>query len=290
MPNNYTTRINKAKAIFDSTEHIVIGAGAGLSTAAGLEYTGRRFTENFASFVRKYHMEDLYTSSFYPFQTEEEKWAYWAKHISLNRYETPATPLYQELLHALEDKDYFVITTNVDGQFCKAGFDTDCLFEVQGDYARFQCRYGCHNKLYDNEEAVKEMLAQTTDCRIPSHLIPRCPECGCEMDVNLRKDQYFVQDKNWYDSAAWYNKFLSKVKNKPAVYLEIGVGFNTPSIIKYPFEKMVYKNPQATLIRMNKEFPEAIKENKESTISFNEDVNETLTRFKGIFAENEALI
>lgn len=287
MTDNYTTRINKAKAIFDSTEHIVIGAGAGLSTAAGLEYTGRRFTENFASFVRKYHMEDLYTSSFYPFQTEQEKWAYWAKHISLNRYETPATPLYKELLHALEGKNYFVITTNVDGQFRKAGFDTNRLFEVQGDYARFQCRYGCHNKLYDNEEAVKNMLAQTEDCRIPSDLIPKCPVCGGEMEVNLRKDQYFVQDKSWYESAARYNKFLSNVKSKPVVYLEIGVGFNTPSIIKYPFEEMVYKNPKARLIRINKDYPAAIKENKESTISFNEDVNDIIPCFTGILAENE---
>lgn len=285
MQDNYRTHINKAMKLFKDTEHIVVGAGAGLSTAAGLEFTGKRFTENFASFIRKYYMEDLYSSSFYPFQTEEEKWAYWAKHISLNRYETPATQLYKELLHTLEGKDYFVITTNVDGQFRKAGFDTDRLFEAQGDYARFQCRYGCHNKLYDNEEAVKIMLDQTIDCRIPSHLIPRCPECGCEMDVNLRKDQYFIQDENWNDSAARYNKFLSKVKNKPVVYLEIGVGFSTPVIIKYPFEKMVYKNSQATLLRMNKEFPEAIRENKRSTISFNEDMQEIITRFMGIFAE-----
>lgn len=287
MQDNYTIRINKAKELFKNTGHIVVGAGAGLSTAAGLEFTGSRFTENFASFICKYHMEDLYTSSFYPFQTEEEKWAYWAKHISLNRYETPATPLYKQLLHSLEGKDYFVITTNVDGQFRKAGFDTDQLFEVQGDYALFQCRYGCHSKLYDNEEAVKYMLTQTIDCRIPSYLIPKCPICGCEMDINLRKDEYFVQDNNWYDSSARYNKFLSKVKNKPVVFLEIGVGFNTPVIIKYPFEEMVYKNQQATLIRMNKDFPVAIRRNEESTISFDEDIQKTITLFTDIYPENE---
>lgn len=272
MIYSYEERIKKAKEVIQVAENVVVGAGAGLSAAAGLEYTGKRFTDNFESFIRKYNMEDLYTSSFYPFKTEEERWAYWAKHISINRYETPTTGLYLNLLNFLQGKDYFVITTNVDGQFRKAGFDTDRLFEIQGDYAYFQCRYGCHNKLYYNEDRVKKMTAETIDCRIPSYLVPKCPVCGCEMEVNLRKDQYFVQDANWYESSARYNKFSSNAKNKYIVYIEIGVGFNTPVIIKYPFEEMVFKNPQATLIRINRDFPAGIKENKKSTISFDEEV------------------
>lgn len=280
MLYNYEERIKKAKEIIYNAEYIVIGAGAGLSSAAGLEYSGKRFADNFQSFIRKYNMKDLYSSAFYPFKTEEERWAYWAKHISINRYETPATRLYIELLQFLNDKDYFVITTNVDGQFRKAGFNTERLFEVQGDYAYFQCRYGCHNTLYYNENTVKKMLAETVDCRIPSHLVPQCPRCGCEMEANLRKDQYFVQDNHWHESSARYNKFLFNAKGKSVVYIEIGVGFNTPGIIKYPFEEMVYKNPKATLIRINKDYPASIKENKESTISFDEGILEIINNLQ----------
>lgn len=272
MLYSYTERIKTANEIIQNAEYVIIGAGAGLSAAAGLEYSGKRFTDNFQSFIRKYDMEDLYTSSFYPFKTEEEKWAYWAKHISLNRYEIPATELYIELLQFLQEKEYFVITTNVDGQFKKAGFDSNRLFEVQGDYAYLQCIYGCHDTLYNNEDIVKKMIVETVDYRVPSYLVPKCPKCGCEMDVNLRKDQYFVQDKTWHESSTRYSRFLAETKNKPTAYIEIGVGFNTPVIIKYPFEEMVYKNPKATLIRINRDYPASIKENKESTISFDENV------------------
>ena len=196
----------------------------------------------------------------------------------MNRYEISATELYIELLQFLQEKEYFVITTNVDGQFKKAGFDSDKLFEVQGDYAYLQCRYGCHDTLYYNEDTVKKMITETVDCRVPSYLVLKCPKCGYEMDVNLRKDQYFVQDKNWHESSARYSRFLSKVRNEMTVYIEIGVGFNTPVIIKYPFEEMVYKNPKATLIRINRDFPAGIRENKESTISFDEDVIDIINK------------
>lgn len=190
----------------------------------------------------------------------------------MNRYEPAATELYKDVIRFLAGKDYFVITTNVDGQFRKAGIDSNRLFEVQGDYAYIQCKYGCHNKLYYNEETVNEMLAATVDCRIPASMVPKCPVCGGEMDVNLRKDQYFVQDDNWYAASARYSQFLLHARNKPAVFIEIGVGFNTPAIIRYSFEEMVYKNPKATLIRINKDFSAGIRENKNSTISFDEDV------------------
>lgn len=274
----FAQRIEKARKAIRKASHIVVGAGAGMSTAAGLEYTGKRFTDNFQPFIRKYGMEDLYTSSFYPFETEEEKWAYWAKHISLNRYETPATHLYRQLYQLLQNRSYFIITTNADGQFEKAGVDPQKLFCVQGDYAYFQCKHACHNTLYHNQEAITSMLRQTTDCRILSHLVPVCPICGKEMDVNIRKDSHFVQDKKWYESKNRYQTFLTQnITDTPFLYLELGVGYNTPGIIRYPFEKMLYNNPNATLIRINKDFPTGIAENRRATIPFSEDISDVFS-------------
>lgn len=282
VSSEYRERIERARLAIQKADCIIIGAGAGLSTAAGLEYSGNRFTDNFKPFIVKYGMKDLYTSSFYPFKTQEERWAYWAKHISLNRYETPATELYIELHQFLEEKNYFVITTNVDGQFEKAGFERDKLFEVQGNYAFFQCEMGCHNKLYYNKEIIKRMLDETIDCQIPPHLVPKCPVCGGEMDVNLRKNQSFVEDNNWTESFSRYNKLISKMQNKSVVFLEIGVGYTTPGIIKYPFEDMVYKNPRSILIRINKDFPTGVKENYNSTVSFDENLSEIINKIKTV--------
>lgn len=271
----YEQRIAAATQVISDTGCIVIGAGAGLSTAAGLEYSGNRFTENMKPFIQKYGFKDMYTAGFYPFQTQEERWAYWAKHISMNRYEPPATELYIKLLQLIKGKDYFVITTNVDGQFRKAGFDTDKLFEVQGNYGLFQCQHACHDTLYYNEDAIKKMVSETVDCRIPSSLVPKCPECGGNMSPHLRIDQYFVQDTHWYKSHADYGKFLSKV-NGTVVFLELGVGYNTPGVIRYPFEQMVYHNPDTTLIRINKDYPDVMVENKKSTIAFREDIRRVI--------------
>lgn len=280
MLGDYNQRIEKARNAFHASEYIVIGAGSGLSTAAGIEYSGKRFFDHFKPFIDKYGFTDLYTSSFYPFETQEERWAYWAKHISLNRYETPATELYADLIALVQHKNYFVITTNVDGQFEKAQTETDRLFEVQGNYAYLQCAHGCHNNLYYNEQLVVDMLAQTTHCMIPSSLVPKCPKCGGEMDVNLRKDQYFVQDKKWHESASNYNQFLSSMGSGRVVYLELGVGYNTPGIIRYPFEGYVYRDPNAVLIRINKDNARGVPENQKSTISFSEDIKAVLARLQ----------
>ena len=172
-------------------------------------------------------MKDMYTSSFYPFRTEEERLAYWAKHISVNRYDTPATQLYLDLLQLAKRRKYFVITTNVEHQFFKAGFPAEKFFAVQGDYGFFQCAKGCHNKLYYNESLVKDMIAQTVDCKIPAELVPHCPVCGGPMDVNIRKDNYFVEDEAWYDASNRYTAFVQETIGKRIVYLELGVGFNT---------------------------------------------------------------
>jgi NAD-dependent SIR2 family protein deacetylase len=272
MNDEYSERIARARKTIQTAEKIVIGAGAGLSAAAGIEYSGKRFTESFGPFIEKYGMKDLYTSSFYPFRTQEEKWAYWAKHISLNLFETPVKDLYIRLIELCSSKDYFIITTNVEGQFRKAGADETRIFEVQGNYGYFQCAKACHDKLYYNEKAVAQMLSETRDCRIPSNLIPKCPVCGGELEVNLRKDNYFVQDSNWYNSQENYNKFISSTIGKSTLFLELGVGYNTPGIIRYPFEAMVHNNPNALLIRLNRDHTEGLPENLESTISFSEDM------------------
>lgn len=270
---NYTHRIEQAHLAIHEADFMVIGAGAGLSDAAGIKYVGPRFTENFQPFIEKYHFTDLYTSSFYPFKTEEERWAYWAKHISLNRYEIGATQLYKDLLKLVQHKEYFVITTNVESQFQKAGFDPKRTFCVQGDYSFLQCANACHPKLYYNEELVSEMIKKTTDCKIPAELVPHCPVCGGAMDVNLRKDGYFVEDENWELSNKRYSAFLKKAGQGKITLLELGVGFNTPGVIRYPFENLTYRNESASLIRLNKNHPLGPAENEKRTISFTEEMD-----------------
>ena len=272
MSDGYKDRVTRAAKAIQGAEKLVIGAGAGLSAAAGIEYNGKRFTENFKPFIKKYGMKDLYTSSFYPFRTQKEKWAYWARHISLNLFETPVKPLYLSLMEFASSKDYFVITTNVEGQFTKAGVEKSRFFEVQGNYGYLQCEKGCHDKLYYNEEIVLQMLSETSDCRIPSSLVPKCPVCGGNMDTNLRKDNYFVQDSNWYISEGNYRKFISETEGKSIVFLELGVGYNTPGIIRFPFEAMVRNNASAFLIRLNRDHIDGRPENQGSTISFNENM------------------
>jgi len=272
MNESYNDRIKRAARAIHNAEKIVIGAGAGLSAAAGIDYNGKRFTENFKPFIEKYGMKDLYTSSFYPFPTQEEKWVYWAKHISLNLYETPVKELYIKLMELVSSKNYFVITTNVEGQFTKAGVEKSRFFEVQGNYGYLQCAKGCHDKLYYNEELVTQMLSETADCSIPATLVPRCPVCGGNMDTNLRKDNHFVQDSNWYESENNYRKFISGTESITAVFLELGVGFNTPGIIRFPFEAMVRRNPKALLIRLNRDDLQCMPENFESTITFSEEM------------------
>jgi len=274
---SYEARINNAKYALEKADYILLGAGAGLSAAAGLDYSGKRFTDNFSDYIEKYGLTDMYTATFYPFSTPEERWAHWARHIDVNRFSQSATPLYMDLLKLAQCKEYFVITTNVEAQFAKAGFPTEKIFATQGDYAYLQCAKGCHDKLYYNEALIKQMLSETNDCKIPSALVPKCPVCGGPMTVNLRKDDYFVQDDAWYTAHGRYEAFLKKVENKRVVFIELGVGFNTPGIIRYPFEQMTYRNEQATLLRLNRDFPTGEKENEQKTIAFAEDMPRVVT-------------
>lgn len=276
--NEISNKIEKVKELIKNADYVLIGAGAGLSTSAGIEYSGKRFEDNFAEFIEKYNFTDMYSSGFYDFQTEEEKWAYWAKHMYINNIGMKATKLYQKLFNLIKNKEYFVITTNVDDQFFKAGFDRKKVFATQGSYRFIQCSNACHNKVYDAEDLVKEMIDKTKDCKIPTKLVPVCPVCGRRMDTNLRKDAYFVQDDNWYKQDKEYGEFLDKAKNKKVVLLEFGVGFNTPTIIRFPFEQMTYKNSKWTLVRFNKDNCMTFLDIQDRTIGIEEDINEVIDK------------
>ena len=276
---DYNVRMMKAKEKIKNADYIIIGAGSGLSTAAGLEYNGESFEKNYKEFIKKYHSQDLYSASFYPFSSQEEKWAFWARLIKLNRLNKPLK-LYQELLETMKEKEYFVLTTNVDGQFEIAGFNNDKIFAIQGDYSFIQCEEGCHDKLYNNKNMVEEWIKNTKNCKIPKDLVPKCPVCGKNMEMNLRKDANFVQDEKWYIQAKRYEEFLEKAKSKKLVLLEIGVGFNTPGIIRLPFEQMTYHNLRTSLIRINKDYPFASHEIENRMISFNEDTNRIIEDLK----------
>lgn len=269
----YNKRISEVKNLINKADYILIGAGAGLSTAAGLDYSGKRFEDNFGEFIEKYHFTDMYTAGFYDFNTEEEKWAFWAKHMYLNDIGIGSTKLYKDVLNLVKDKKYFVITTNVDDQFYKAGFDKEKVFAMQGSFKYIQCSKACHNKLYDATDLVKEMINKTKDCKIPTELVPVCPVCGEKMEVNVRIDANFVQDENWYKQDKRYGEFLDKSQDKYLLLLEIGVGFNTPGIIRFPFEQMVYNNVNTHLVRINKDYAFASKEIEDKTILFDEDTN-----------------
>lgn len=276
----YSSRILQAKQAIKQADYIIIGAGSGLSTAAGLLYSGEKFEKDFREFIEKYHFDNLYSASFYEFKAQEEKWAFFAKMIKLNRYNEKPLKLYQELYEIVKNKEYFVLSTNVDGQFYNSGFDKDKIFEVQGDYSYLQCENACHNKLYNNKELVEKWLRNTKKCKIPSDLVMKCPVCGGNMDMNLRKDANFVQDENWYRQSEKYEDFLSRSKGKNVVLLEIGVGFNTPGIIRFPFERMTAISEKTTLIRINKDYPNPMLEIKNKTISFDEDTNKIIEDLK----------
>jgi len=280
MKNNYQNKIDTVISKIKNANKILIGAGSGLSTAAGITYSGNRFRENFENFIQKYSLIDMYSAGFYPFKTSEEKWAYWSRHIKLNRYDDYGTALYKELYDIVKEKEYFVITTNVDYLFYKTGFDENKIFAVQGDYGKFQCSIPCHNKLYNNKNLIMQMVNEQKDCKIPSELIPKCPICGKEMEINIRKDSAFVQDKNWIKASDNYLNFIGKYGKENIVLLELGVGYNTPNIIKYPFEKITYNFPNVTLVRINKDFSEANIDNKNKTITFNENIRQVLDSIK----------
>ena len=250
---NCSRQIDRLKQVLGTADAVLIGAGAGLSASAGLTYSGERFERYFSDFHQRYGITDMYSGGFYPYDTLEEYWAWWSRHIFFNRYADAPVPVYQVLLSLVKNKDYFVLTTNVDHQFQKAGFDKQRLFYTQGDYGLWQCSKACHNKTYDNESSVRRMVEQQQDMKIPSELIPHCPVCGAPMIMNLRCDDTFVQDEGWYAAAERYSDFVKQHRSGKILYLELGVGNNTPAIIKYPFWRMTLQNPNAIYASINLE-------------------------------------
>ena len=256
-------------------DYVLIGAGAGLTTAAGIDYAGEDFRREFREWIDRYGITDLYSAGFYPFETDEERWAMWAKHIWFSRYRTGALPLYKKLLKMVDGKDYFVITTNVDGQFEMAGFDTDRIFATQGDYCYFQPASGAPKELYHNREWVERALPAIHNCRIPTELIPHTPD-GQSVSMNLRCDDTFVEDEHWHRQAQRYSDFVRTASDKRLLLLEFGVGFNTPVIIRFPFEQMATHFPDATLVRFNRDYPQPSLQGVKSLIAFTEDINRTI--------------
>lgn len=272
----YSDNIKRLREEIESADAILIGAGAGMSTSAGLTYSGERFYRYFSDFHEKYGINDIYSGGFYPYKTLEEYWAWWSRHIYYNRYDVPAGRPYTDLLALVKDKDYFVLTTNVDHQFQLAGFDKKRLFYTQGDYGLFQCSKPCCQKTWDNEDAVREMLSAQKDMRIPPELIPHCPVCGAPMTVNLRSDMTFVQDEGWCSAAERYEDFVRRHENLHVLYLELGVGANTPVIIKYPFWKMTYQNPNGFYVCINQSEAYCPEEIQARSICINRDIGAVL--------------
>lgn len=269
-------RIAALKRALDDADAVVIGAGAGLSAAAGFDYSGKRFADNFADFIDKYGFTDMYTGGFYPFDSLEEHWAYWSRYVYINRYTAPPKPVYDKLFTLVENKNYFVLTTNVDHCFQRSGFDKRRLFYTQGDYGLFQCSEPCHAKTYDNESAILEMTRTQRGMKIPTALVPRCPVCGKPMTMNLRSDDAFVQDDGWYAARDAYSEFLRKTDGKRILFLELGVGANTPAIIKYPFLRMTARNRNSVYACINRGEAYCPRELSSRAICINADIGTIL--------------
>lgn len=273
---SYLKQIERLKYEIENADAIIVGAGAGMSISAGLTYSGERFLKFFSDFHKKYGISDMYSGGFYPYKTLEEYWAWWSRHIYVNRYDVVALEPYSRLLQIVCDKDYFVVTSNVDHQFQLAGFDKNRLFYMQGDYGLWQCSKACHQKTYDNEETVRKMIVQQQDMRVPSELVPYCPVCGAPMTMNLRSDHFFVQDNGWYAANRRYETFIHNHQDMHILYLELGVGGNTPVIIKYPFWKMTEQNKNATYVCVNLGEAVCPKEIKKQSVCINEDIGSVL--------------
>ena len=255
---------------------VVIGAGAGLSTAAGFTYNGERFKKYFSDFAAKYGIQDMYSGGFYPFPTQEEFWAYWSRYIYINRYTDAPKPVYDDLLQLVQDKDYFVITTNVDHRFQKAGFDNRRLFYTQGDYGLFQCSEPCCQETFDNESVIRQMIERQENMKIPTELLPTCPHCGKPLTMNLRCDDTFVEDDGWRRAAERYENFLRTRAGGKILFLELGVGYNTPVIIKYPFWQMTAKNPNAIYACINQGQAVCPQEIERQSVCINADIGQVL--------------
>ena len=295
-PMNTPDGVDKLRDALKEADSVIIGAGAGLSTSAGFEYAGERFEKYFRDFADKYHFEDMYSGGFYVMELPpEEQWAFWSRNIYINRYMDPPKPVYERLFDLVRDKDYFVLTTNVDHCFQKAGFDKHRLFYTQGDYGLWQCSEPCHEKTYDNAETVRAMVeAQgfvitddgtltvpkdaTLKMAVPTEMVPHCPVCGKLMSMNLRSDDRFVEDEGWHRAAERYSDFLRRHRNMKVLFLEAAVGFNTPGIVKYSFWQMTNEWPNATYACLNYGEAYAPEKIAKKSICINGDIGEILNQ------------
>lgn len=275
-------QLERLKKALDAADAVVIGAGAGLSASAGFVYSGERFVQNFADFAAKYGFQDMYSGGFYPYPSPEEFWAYWSRYIYINRYQDAPKPVYAHLLQLVQGKDYFVLTTNVDHCFQKAGFDKKRLFYTQGDYGLFQCLEPCCQVTWDNEDVVRAMYAQQKDRRVPTALLPVCPHCGKPLSMNLRADDTFVEDAGWHAAAERYAQFLRTRAGQRMLFLELGVGSNTPVIIKYPFWQMTAQNPEATYACLNLSEAVSPREISHRAICLDGDIGQRLEELLGM--------
>ena len=275
---DYSVQIKDLQTALSEADTVIIGAGAGLSTSAGFVYTGERFKKYFSDFAAKYGIKDMYSGGFYPFATPEEHWAYWSRYIYINRYMNAPKPVYDDILKLVQDKDYFVITTNVDHCFQKAGFDKKRLFYTQGDYGLFQCSEPCCQETFENEALICEMVKRQDNMKIPTELLPTCPHCGKPLTMNLRSDDKFVEDEGWHRAAERYENFLRTRAGGKILFLELGVGYNTPVIIKYPFWQMTAKNPNATYACINKGQAVCPAEIRHKSICINDDISNTINK------------
>ena len=273
-----SSEIIRLKDSLEAADAVVIGAGAGLSTAAGFTYTGERFEKYFSDFIKKYGFSDMYSGGFFPFETPEEHWAYWSRYIYCNRYTDAPNGVYKRLFELVKEKDYFVLTTNVDHQFQKAGFDKKRLFYTQGDYGLFQCSEPCCSETFDNEESIKQMFERQNNMKIPSELLPKCPYCGKPLTMNLRADNKFVEDEGWLYASERYSDFIRTHGNTNILFLELGVGYNTPVIIKFPFWKMTAKNSNAVYACINKGEAFCPEEIGNQSICLNMDIYEAIEK------------
>lgn len=277
---DYSAQIKNLQTTLSEADTVVIGAGAGLSTSAGFVYTGERFEKYFSDFAAKYGIKDMYSGGFYPFATLEEHWAYWSRYIYINRYMDAPKPVYDDLLKLVQGKDYFVITTNVDHCFQKAGFDKKRLFYTQGDYGLFQCSEPCCQETFENEALIREMVIRQENMKIPTELLPVCPHCGKPLTMNLRSDDKFVEDEGWHRAAERYENFLRTREGGKILFLELGVGYNTPVIIKYPFWQMTAKNPSATYACINQGQAMCPQEIEQRSICLDADISAVIARLQ----------
>ena len=279
---DYSAQIKNLQTALSEADTVVIGAGAGLSTSAGFVYSGERFETYFSDFAAKYDIKDMYSGGFYPFATLEEHWAYWSRYIYINRYMDAPEPVYDAILKLVQDKDYFVITTNVDHCFQKAGFDKKRLFYTQGDYGLFQCSEPCCQETFENEAVISEMVMQQENMKIPTELLPVCPHCGKPLTMNLRSDDKFVEDEGWHQAAERYENFLRTRAGGKILFLELGVGYNTPGIIKYPFWQMTAKNPDAIYACINQGQAVCPPEIERRSICVNTDIGQALQNLSDV--------